>query len=437
MVLSLSKILLLLLTYFSFTKNRIAIAVYLFIYLFLPNEIEITKIFDISAHKAAYLIFFIYVIQINRFSKYNPMKLGYIILVLSLIVPYFNNNNNEGNIYYNFFIYFIPNLILPSLLLFYGIETVKDLKVIFLSFIILILTWSIYGAFEFLTSSNPFIDSLIKEFPLRSFSVSKGYEYTDSIRLGSISRLQCTVWHPIAFGIRINIILSILLYFKINYSNIFFHSKLRIFIFFYLPTILVLLMSFLTVSRSVWLDSILILFLYWKTLINDTVFKKIILVILSIILFFNINELIEFINNYLLNPFEGSSFAMRFSQISSVLDLLKNNFIFGLGLGFVQNFILINSLTTDLFGFESILFTTIIESGFIGLFSLIIFLTFIRKSILHKTLNYNKSINILFIPFIITIILTGEMQNLSTFSLLMTILYSINLSITKYKNKVK
>ena len=281
MVLSISLILLSLLTFFSITKNSNAIALYIFIFLFLPNEILISKIFDLTSHKAAYLIFFIYVIQINRFNKYNPMKLAYIILALSLIVPFFNNKSPEGNIYYNYFIYFIPNLILPSLLLFYGIETLKDLKIIFLSFIFLIYTWSIYGAFEYLTSSNPFIDSLIKEFPLKSLSVSKGYEYTDSIRLGSISRLQCTVWHPIAFGIRINIILSILLYFKINYSIIFYNSKFRILFFYYLPIFLILLMSFLTVSRSVWFDSTLILLLYWKTLINDTNLIKRIKIIIA------------------------------------------------------------------------------------------------------------------------------------------------------------
>jgi O-antigen ligase len=190
-------------------------------------------------------------------------------------------------------------------------------------------------------------------------------------------------------------------------------------------------MSFLTVTRSVWFDSILILLLYWKALINNTNFKKMIFIISTIILFININYINEFINNYLLNPFEGSSFEMRFSQFFAALDLLKNNFIFGLGIGFVQNFIAINTLDTDILGFESILFTSIIETGFIGFLSLVIFLIFIRKSILHSNHNHNKSIDILFIPFIFTIILTGEMQNLSTFSFLMTILFSINLSLKK------
>jgi hypothetical protein len=281
MVFYISLFLLLLLFCLSITANRNAIAVYVFIFLFLPNEIGITKMFDLTAHKAAYLIFTIYIFQINGFRKNNPLKWGYFILILSLIVPFFNSINSNGNLYYNFLIYFIPNLIFPSLFLFYAIKTEIDLKVIFKGLIILIYIWSIYGAFEFISSSNPFIDSLIKEFPTKTLSVSKGYNYTENTRFGTFSRLQCTVWHPISFGIRINIILAILSYLKFNYTKIFFITKFRVYYYYYTPIIMLTFLSFATYSRSIWIDTILILLLYRIILLNKYQIKNFLITFFS------------------------------------------------------------------------------------------------------------------------------------------------------------
>jgi len=153
----------------------------------------------------------------------------------------------------------------------------------------------------------------------------------------------------------------------------------------------------------------------------------------TIVIGFNINQIIVFINEILFKNVEGSSFEMRFNQFAIVFDMIKNNFFFGLGLEFISYYIKNNTLDTDIFGFESIIFTTLIETGCIGLFSWIYFLTLTRKSLINNTNNYKKSINILFIPFIITIILTGEMQNLYIFLILMPALYTINLSNSKIK----
>ena len=150
---------------------------------------------------------------INGFNKKNPMSWGYFVLILSLLVPFYNDTHIEGNKNYNLFIYFIPNLILPPLLLFYGIKSPKDIYTIIVWMIGLIFIWGLYSTFEIISISNPFIDNLIKVFPKSSQSVVTGYNYVeDAIRFGSSQRLQCTVWHPIAFGIMINLILSVLIF---------------------------------------------------------------------------------------------------------------------------------------------------------------------------------------------------------------------------------
>jgi len=424
MVYYIACLLLIILLILSLLKNRNAIGLFVFINLFLPQEISVFNFFGLTAYRLSYIIFSIYVILTLKYTKKYELKWIYIIIAITFFIPYSNSPANESNALFGYILYYLPNYLLPSLLVYYSINNRQDQNSVYLWMKFTILIWGIYALLEYVTKTNFFIDSLKIEFPKTTEYVTEGYKYDEGIggRYGSISRLQCTVWHPIAFGLRINLILAYLMYYNLNSTILNKKNNLRQNIITYYPYVIISLMSIATFSRSIWIQTILCFAFFINFKIQNSKIRNSIILISILVSLLFINQIFDIVNNSFFSNIEGSSIDMRLNQFEKVLELTKGSTIFGNGIGFISNYLNRLSGQTEAFGFESIIFITLAETGIIGIIVYILLFITINRSLKSNLRMKIGSNNILILPFLIAIIITGELQNIHIFLLLSNIL---------------
>jgi O-antigen ligase len=244
-------------------------------------------------------------------------------------------------------------------------------------------------------------------------------------------RICGTTNHPLAWGQILVLILSFITLCKSHKVKLLTNNKIIYFLFFSLITVNI----FLTGSRSSILSFIFFLFFLFLSFNLKDKLKTIIylfgcFVFISLISLQN-TELDSFFTNFAIsdnNDIRGSSVSMRSEQLSTAFDLIKDNPLFGLGYGLVENrnkvYFPISNLST-LLGFESVLFSKLVQQGLFGLFFFFLFYFHVYSLIRHKYEKYLSSdifiINGFFISYFVSIIVTGIQSTFWLFFLLSTL----------------
>lgn len=283
------------------------------------------------------------------------------------------------------------------------------LKGLFMVFIVL----ACYGFFEKIIGFNPIMEY---ERSLNNSDNIIDWSYSDTDRHG-MGRVQSLIIHPIGLGIIMAGLLNLFVLFYFQYRNIWKISLLRIIMIGFLGVCVL----FFTNSRSpiVFMG---IAFLPFFNLKNKKSYQLLFLILAIFIIGF------QYIEPYLGNIFSlfssekqdkvgGSSIAMRILQFAAGIFLVKDHFIFGLGIKSINQFI---GKGYGILGAESIWLNLLIERGLVGIISHFILLWSVFKMGIGKCKK-----NIYFITFAWFVLTTITSTPGVGFSFFMTIVIVI------------
>jgi hypothetical protein len=400
-------------------------SIMLFNLLVFPNEMSISPTSDISLVKLSILLaVFFTLISTQKLNKkinyrYYIGILGFLSLIMPtyLLVGEFGSFNERlAKFVFNFITYEF----LGGVVIFLSIKNEDDFKFFIKIILISLATIGIYGLFEFLTDSNPFLYWIksLKSDNYKIIEYSSNSEMADGVRFGMTRRIQSTNWHPIAYGG----ILSMLFFITIYYYN---ENK----IFAILCGLVAILNILLTFSRAPWVSTILggllYIFLIRKDKLHKNGVKKFLFYSLSFLML-----TILLVSSYIFlikTNIGGSSIEMRISQSTYLLDLIQSKLITGFGPNAVNQYLATNG-RTELFGFESIVFVYMFNFGILGILALI----YIYMTTLKLIKIYGNSINkILFkcvlVSHLTFVIISGEIRTFRIFWLIYSMFLAISL----------
>lgn len=353
----------------------------------------------------------------KEYRKRMPSKLQIIIILFLLssimLTPYALNMTVIDQIkkMINFFIVDM----LMGILSWYGIQNKEDfkklLKTLFITFCII----GIYGIYEYVSKSNPYANWATEYFGAqKNFSTM----FLNENRGFLVGRIMGTSFHPLAWGLIMGTAFS---FFN---NNLFLLGKKNYIIL--LP--LILINIFLCGSRS----AIIMVITYITIRIFNNIKKNLKKIIIFLVICTCITPLLPktkdtkaFINTIESSIFfwnenkskeagvSGSSVSMRWEQLIFSFYLIQDSFLTGNGYGFSD---IAQTNTTGkyekMMGFESILFTKIVNQGILGLLFFFIFYFNLLKYTRHLTKNKIERGKIygLYSSYLIGIIFTG-LQN--------------------------
>jgi hypothetical protein len=255
--------------------------------------------------------------------------------------------------------------ILEQLLLVYMIwkivDTKDDFNYLIKGFSIVILISCIYCFFEYVTKVNPL---MMYEKTLMS-DASRAIDFSyDNFEEFRGFRPRSIFFHPIGAGVNWALYFCfIFTLFSIGYIKM---QKAKMFIF---VALLSLICVFLSNSRGP------LLFLFIGSLAFINFKNKQRLIVMVLLLLFSIILLLPFLQNYtdtILSFFDskaqekvgGSNVDMRMEQLLACFDMINGHDFCGLGFHYEN---LVSSYKTQrLLGMESVWFSTIVETGIIG-----------------------------------------------------------------------
>ncbi len=268
--------------------------------------------------------------------KNRPLLLKGLIFFSVLMLPSFTITQfSEGFIKgtYLFFSSFILNVFVPGSIIIISIRKWTDFDIVLKWIMFSIIIMSLYGVLEYITDENPFIESL-KQYYLNSNRTI--FESINLNRLGFSRLIQSFSWHSIAYGGILSLLLPVVLLpllLKELQMSLKIPSLLLI-----LLLIVLLINVFLTMSRSAWLSSfivLLIVYIYYDFFVKKSLLSKFLKVVSIALILLTGYYLIGKISNL---DFGGSSFGLRIEQFNSIKPLWVNSGVFGYGARAVDTF---------------------------------------------------------------------------------------------------
>lgn len=230
-------------------------------------------------------------------------------------------------------------------------EGTNEQRIFFIkTFCIYLCALSVYGVFETIEASNPFIHYLLSH---KMITAEQGEGY---IRYGMYRSQSFTIWCSV-YGVSCGFGLVYLL-------HQYFNKNLKGTIFVFTLFILLIMGVVISGTRSVMVTVAIAMFglcgYVFKSL--KRIIPVIVVLCLLVVIFQDIfNEIVESITKT--DEFSGSSFDMREMQYAAAYAIFSQNPIFGNGLGFVST---ATQKSAELLGAESIIFKLMIERGLIG-----------------------------------------------------------------------
>jgi len=267
----------------------------------------------------------------------------------------------------------------------------------------------LYGIFVYITKFNPFIDALSNLY----VGENRFEFFLEQIRGGLVGRTSGTLDHPLTWGQMWGVLLSLYFIYK-NYIS----RKVVLYAF---PILAVGNIVF-SGSRTSIVVLCCILGFYLFSIGRKKMLKYSVLVILSFFVLLiplrNIQYtegLVKYVEAGLFfwdNTYSdaadinGSSVSMRSEQLETALIIASNNPIGGLGFNSVKYF------TTSSFdgmrGFESVIFTKIVEQGILGLILYFISLSIFISWVFKYVSNDKRLLWIgYFFSYFVSIVFTG------------------------------
>jgi O-antigen ligase len=418
---------------FNYKKG---LGVFLFIYIVFPDSLKILDFLNLNILRLAELIallFFIREIFLkNRIKKdifplWSTILLFSVFLLPSYLLTEFSEGFPKG--IYNYIIYFFADTFLPGLIVFYSVENIKDLRVVFKWLIFAIVVMTAYGILEYVMGFKNIFWNLMEQ----EFKTVTVYDYQGvDDRLGFSNRVKSTNIHPIVYGGRLALFVPLFLMliadsrsWKILKSN------------FILIAIFVMLIInvFLTISRSCWISALIavlvVFFLKRKQYFKRYTTLKLILAICVVpFLIYVIPVIIRILSKA---DFNGSSVSLRTGQYDYIFNVIvAKQFYFGFGPDSITSF-LSSGIYLGALGFESIIFEIFVKNGFFGFIGYLIFYVGTIKYVLRSNkFKYAKSYFLATtIAHLAFIIITGERYTLVLYFLFVCIYIKINLLVAQ------
>lgn len=393
--------------------------------LLIPASVRLIGV-GISLNTFQTFILFISFLLHKKYKMGMPRKLQLIIILFiasSLMLTPFALNMGVIEQIKKMFSFFMVDMIL-GILGWYAIEDNKDFQNLLKMLCSILFCVCIYGLYEYITKSNPYADWATETFG-RAINPSD-YFLTEKRGI-LIGRIMGTGSHPLTWGL----LMSTFFAFIYNHRNQIQKRSYTI-----LLLSLVAINTFLCGSRS----ALIMIGVY--TIIRllekpKKIFKISILTFLILTCTINLLPKTEgtqtFIKTIESSIFfwnekkseeagvGGSSVSMRLDQLIFSFYLIQDSFLTGNGYGFSD---LAQDDTTGkyetMMGFESILFTKIVNQGILGLlFFFIFYLSLLRYTCkLIENRNEKYKMIALYITYLIGIIFTGLQNSFYLFFLL-------------------
>lgn len=369
---------------------------------------------------------------VQKKNRSGSIKKEIAIPILCLIVPLgligtFAELNYEFQLT-SLFQFFLTE-ISPYISLIVFIRSSKDLNRFIYA---LLISYCIIGSYGIITY-------LIRMNPLYVFFVSNytdGYDVADytgdgfaSLRGGLTAAASGNLSGPLPWG-QESMLIALFLLFNKQIKN----RPLLV-----IALVLAIINSFLSGKRSCFTPLILafVYFAISRKLFTAKNITAVLVVVTSIILVINVfPQLQKFKSNFVTAVFfwddklaekedvNGSSLDMRINQFEYTNSMISKNPLVGLGYNWPSYYAERNGLHPYMFGFESIYFRTIVESGVLGLIIWTVFFVKFFKATDEKS---NHKENLVFhIGFILSCLLTGIQASMWIYMLLAGILLKQN-----------
>lgn len=342
-----------------------------------------------------------------------PKKVGYFIIGLFTIAIF----SYDFDIIYRFgsLFQFIYTEFSLAFIAWYLYKDSKDIEYFIKLLSIAALIIAIYGVFCYLTLTNPLITLINVVYkPTQDF-----LNFMDEERGGLAGRIQGTMVHPLMWGGT-----CMLLFFFFFRNNPTVSKTLRAFL-----LVLLVANTVFSGSRAAVLAvmagfGMLFLISKSKTKIKYFTYSALGFLVLTIAIYqspalakfqpFFESTFFFWQDTRASHNITGSSSSMRWHQLEGSIHMIDESPLFGLGPGYIKYYSLTYGIHPILFGFESIVFMALVETGFLGLGLWILLLLFLFKLIdrIKRTYKLGKSNNILLLKsyvaaYVVFIVFTG------------------------------
>lgn len=410
MIFTISTLLLILEFYFSFKKPINSLIISAVILFFIPFVVKFNfmginlNVFNLSTSIILLCLLKNKKLQIDsQFKKYYILTFLYFFCTSFFCsLNSFTTSTYIKNIVLNFLeLYCIGYCMM---FIFVAPPSIKKFNRVIIYSSILI---GLYGFFNYISKSNPYI--------LYVCSVTDSTDmitgFLNEQRGVILSRVSSTFVHPLIYG---EVMLLTICYLSYQlYEKIKFKYYITLIIFLFVSAIL-------CGSRSTIIPLFLIPFIYLSYVKRKYIIGYLILFlsfipILSIVIPQQYQESFEnllfFWNEN--NQIGGSSKSLRIEQLKTSLNIIEDSPLFGKGIGYIKEF---GDKHPDMYGYESVVFQTLIEYGIIGSFIFFLFYYFLFNFLYNKTRSAFEKSQVVTLCgcYLICIIFTGI--SYSTFS---------------------
>ncbi len=301
-----------------------------------------------------------------------------------------------------------------------------------------LIVMGVYGIFEYVTRSNPFITIMSQTF---RDGIATGSSFLEESRGVLSSRISGFTNHPLNWGQIHLLLVSFLPLFRRYITNKAFY--------------IVVVLSSINVLFSGSRSALIPLVFYWLGyfyLANKANFMRLMGygIILSLFIFVGVSflnsEVMDTIKAYVFfwdddlrktAGIAGSSLQMRLDQMDNAIYFIGKTSVFcGFGYGFVSNMPDDHYLREFLLGFESIVLKLLVEQGVLGLifyFSMFAFLT--KKTAQYiKDIFAKKMFYLATFTFICSLVFTGDRGTFSLYFVLIAVVCQMyKVSVKKFK----
>lgn len=325
------------------------------------------------------------------------------IIILSLLNMTWNQEMSGSQCFSQIIRFILENILILLLFnhLFINQKAIRVFDyVLYFSTTIVVL----YAYYNYFSGSNPYRAFIALT---TDVNVDMANEFQESARGVLQGRVSSTFVHPLSLGQFILLVSSYIIY------KLKFYEQMKRW------SIIIILLSvaFLSGSRSSFVPMILLIWIYLfstgerirKTLIFISIVTFIGFILIPNSYQDTISSMITFWDSQSNTKYniEGSSIELRQAQIQSMIKILESDIFFGRGLGYITLFG--SRYSSEMLGYESIVFEKIFETGIVGLLLFLMFYIFSYLKLVKfaKTKRNKYRVHSLCLPFLLCIFMTG------------------------------
>lgn len=305
----------------------------------------------------------------------------------------------------------------------------KYIKVFDIFLCVTIVVIMIYGFFCYLLGANPYMAyiSLVTDSDIDMSNV-----FQEEVRGALKGRVSATFIHPLQYG---QVCLLI-------FSYLAFQIKGKVWNGIYISILGMLIIStVLTGARSSIFPILLSVFFVFMSFPTQKMAKYLFLLVLPIIIVYpmlssNMRKTVDAMVMVWSEKasekadMHGSSINGRSDQLTAAFNIVKGNILFGNGKGYVKTS---GNEHPELYGYESIFLSEIVDGGIIGLLVFVIFYMILYNILIKECRNrlQRQRVRALMLPFFVSISLTGISYCFFTFFAIFYMLTFYNIHASK------